>query len=625
MSGIAAVYYLDGRAAEPTLINAMLAAISCRGPDGINTYHDGPAALGHAMLRTTPESIGESQPLVDEQHGLALAFDGRVDNKDDLKSLLESAGMRLCVGTDAELVLRAYQCWGADAPARILGDFAFALWDRRKRQIFCARDFASVQPLFYYCGANVFMCASELHQLLLSPAVSRTPDERLIGTYLTGRVADPVATAYRDIRKLEGGCALLVRPEKVEKRTYFDVDPAKEIRYRTDAQYAEHFLSIFREAVRCRMRSIGGVAAELSGGLDSSLVVGAAEQLLRSAEPPPARFEAFSMDFENPRAHERNYIQDVASMWGLDPNWSPPFLAGFGDYQADTRRYQDFCSPPNFVMDTLMKLAIRHKGYRVVLTGQGGDQWFGGSMDCFADLLCAFRFVELAKLLRAEAADPTRVPSGQGVMTLLLRRAIWPLIPARARLPINLIRGIRQVPPFVNPDFARLERGRIAQTSGIPGLSFAQKSMYDVLKMGTSIQFAELNERKSAFAQQEARHPFYDRRLIEFAFAIPEEQRCRPGSKKYVMRQAGRELLPESVRYRRSKAEFSHILQHALHETIRALGGKSAFPRFEVVRRGWIESDRLLTFCREWTDRPGGNQQAIWSALAVEIWLRECA
>src|SRR5271163_4408757 len=111
MSGIAAVYYLEGRPADRRLIGGMLDAIKYRGPDGLNSWIDGPVALGHAMLRTTPEAMGELQPLIDEQAGLALTMDGRVDNRDELKDLLEHRGLRFAGDTDAEIVLRAYQCW----------------------------------------------------------------------------------------------------------------------------------------------------------------------------------------------------------------------------------------------------------------------------------------------------------------------------------------------------------------------------------------------------------------------------------------------------------------------------------------------------------------------------------
>jgi asparagine synthase (glutamine-hydrolysing) len=628
MSGIAAVYHLDGRPAARGLVAAMLDAVAYRGPDSLDSWIDGPVGLGHAMLRTTPEAMRESQPLVDEQSGLALTMDGRVDNRDELAALLERQGLRLAVGTDAEIVLRAYQCWGEEAPAKILGDFAFALWDGRKRQLFCARDFASVQPLFYYSDGRSFICASELHQILADPEVPREPDEHVVGMYLTGMLLDPVATLYRDIRRLEGGCSITVRPGKIERRRYFDIDPAKRIRYRTDAEYAEHFESILKEAVRCRLRNVDGVAAELSGGLDSSLIVGNIQRLLREGAAPAPRFETFSIKFDDPQADERSFIEDVAAQWGLQTNWSPPFFAKFSDFMADIRRYRSFAARPNSVMDTLMHRAIRERGFRVVLTGQGGDQWFGGSADCFAELLRGFRFVELFRLLREEAAHPTRVRPGQSPLALLLRRTLWPLVPPRPRVFINRLRGLRLVPPFANPEFTRrldLERARNAPTRRLRGLSFTQRTMYQVLNLGISIHFAELNERECALAGIEGRHPFYDRRLIEFAFAIPEDQRCRPGATKYIFRQPGRGLLPESVRQRRDKAEFSSLLVHGLKDVLKALGGEDAFGSFNVVQRGWVDPEQFRLVYRERMRNIGSaNLWPLWSVLELEMWSREC-
>jgi len=628
MSGIAAVYNLDGRPVDRGLIAAMLEAVAYRGPDGLNSWSGGAVALGHAMLRTTPEAIGESQPLIDEQAGLALAMDGRVDNRDEIKEMLERQGLRLAGGTDAEIVLRAYQCWGEESPAKILGDFAFALWDGRKGQLFCARDVASVQPFFYFCDGRTFICASEPHQILVEPTVPREPDEKVVGMYLTGMLLDPATTLYRDIHKLEGGCSMTVQPGKIERRRYFDIDPAKRIRYRTDAEYAEHFQSLFKEAVRCRLRSAAGVASELSGGLDSSLVVGTVQSMLRQGAAPDLRFETFSIKFDDPLADERGFIGDVAAMWGLRPNWSAPFYSKFPDFFAEIRRHRYFSSRPNFVMDALMHRSIRERDYRVVLTGQGGDQWFGGSPDCFADLLCELRFVELFRLLRDEADFPTRVLGGQRPMDLLLRRTLWPLVPPGPKFLINRLRGLKLVPPFVNPEFARrldLEHLRNAPTRQRRGLGFAQRTMYQVLNLGISILFAELNERECALAGLEGRHPFYDRRIIEFAFAIPEDQRCRPRATKYVMRQAGRGLLPESVRQRRGKAGFDNMVLLGLKDVTAALGGEARFGSFNIAQRGWIDPDQLRRIYRERIADPAhSNLWPLWSVMELEMWSKEC-
>jgi asparagine synthase (glutamine-hydrolysing) len=416
---------------------------------------------------------------------------------------------------------------------------------------------------------------------------------------------------------------MTVRPEKIDTRRYFDIDPTRRIRYRTDAEYAEHFESLLKEAVRCRLRNVDGVAAELSGGLDSSLVVGTVKTL----GPPTPRFETFSIKFNDPQADERGFASDVAAKWGLRINWSDPFHAEFSHFISEIRRYLQPSARPNTAMDSLMHGAIRDRGYRVVLTGQGGDQWFGGSPDCFADLLWALRFGALYRLIREESASPTRVLAGQGLLGLLLRRAIWPSVPPRPKALINRLRGARLVYPFIDDELARrfdLETLRRSPGRQIPGLSFAQRTMYQVLNHGIVIHFAEIDERECALMGLEGRHPFYDRRIIEFAFAIPEEQRCRPGATKYIIRQTRHDLLPESVRHRRDKAEFSYLLSRALRNVTAALGGDAAFDSFEVARRGWIEPKRFRTFFEERMCDPDANKWPLWSVMELEMWSREC-
>src|SRR5262245_47171197 len=140
MSGIAAIYNLDGRPVDPQLLKRMTDAIAHRGPEGINHWIKGSVGLGHCMLQTTPESWHEKQPVIDETGELCLTLDGRVDNREELKVALEAKGARLRDDTDAELVLKAYEVWTENSAEKILGDFAYVIWDGRRRQLFCARD-----------------------------------------------------------------------------------------------------------------------------------------------------------------------------------------------------------------------------------------------------------------------------------------------------------------------------------------------------------------------------------------------------------------------------------------------------------------------------------------------------
>ena len=166
MSGLAGIYRLDGQPVHPPLLQRMVERLAHRGPDGSHCWIHRFIGMGHAMLRTTPESLEEQQPWQDETGALSLTLDGRIDNREDLTASLLAAGLTLRNHTDAELMLRAYQCWGEACPERIVGDFALVIWDGPRRQLFCARDILGLKPFYYSLHDNTFCWASEIPPLL---------------------------------------------------------------------------------------------------------------------------------------------------------------------------------------------------------------------------------------------------------------------------------------------------------------------------------------------------------------------------------------------------------------------------------------------------------------------------
>jgi asparagine synthase (glutamine-hydrolysing) len=194
---------------------------------------------------------------------------------------LESKGWGLRDQTDAEIVLRAYQCWGEDCAARIIGDFAFVIWDRQNQQLLCARDAAGLKPFYYYSDRQRFLFASELHQILEDHGVARKPNEGMIAEYLAASPSNLRETLYQNIFQLPRAHRLIVKSANLHIASYWTAGDAHQIRYKNDQDYAEDFLGIFQEAVKCRLRSHRMVAAELSGGLDSSSIVSVAQQLRR--------------------------------------------------------------------------------------------------------------------------------------------------------------------------------------------------------------------------------------------------------------------------------------------------------------------------------------------------------
>jgi asparagine synthase (glutamine-hydrolysing) len=260
----------------------MTEIIGHRGPDGAGYWLDGPVGLGHRMLHTTPESLQEQQPFPNETGNLCLTLDGRVDNRDELRVALEARGKKVRTDTDAEIVLRAYECWDEECPKHIIGDFAFVIWDRPNQRLFCARDPLGLRPFYYYSDDRTFLCGSEPRPLFEDPTTRREPNEGMIAEYLARAITDQEETLYRGVFRLPPAHVLSVQPGRLRKARYWDIDPVRKIRYRTDEEYAEHFSDIFKVAVRCRLRSQGPVGAYLSGGLDSSSVVGVVQSLYRA-------------------------------------------------------------------------------------------------------------------------------------------------------------------------------------------------------------------------------------------------------------------------------------------------------------------------------------------------------
>ena len=626
MSGIAGIYNLDGRPVDPALLTRMTDVIAHRGPDGVRHWIDGPVGLGHRMLHTTPESLQEKQPLVDDSGNLCLTLDGRIDNRNEIRAALEARGAELRNDTDAEVALRSYECWGEMCPQRIIGDFAFVIWDGRKRQLFCARDPLGIRPLYYYTDGHTFRFGSELRQLFEDSAVRREPNDGMIAEYLACALTNQEETLYRGVLRLPPAHFLLVKPGQLRKERYWDIDPSFSIRHKSDSEYAEHFLEIFTEAVRCRLRSHRPVGVHLSGGLDSSSVVGVAQSLYRDGVLADPGFEAFSLVFPGIACDETVYIRDVARMWGLKYNTVSPEQSDASRYAKQVRRYHDFPDTPNGAISDPLKALAREKELRVLLTGLGGDEWLTGSFYHYADLLRRFRILSLIRQVRFDS----RVSSVIFPSFPVLRVGLWPLLPESARRVIKRVlrRNRNGVPLWINPQFARRNEltERLRQEGvGKQFTSFAQGNLYKMLTSGWQSHALEMEERSASWFGLEERHPLNDRRIVEFALALPEEQRWRRDQPKYLLRRALAGFLPETVRQRRTKADFSHLFAEAL----KALGGERLFDSLAIMSMGWVDGVWVRRMYQQMTQLYARGDEGyarhvwpLWMVFGIELWFK---
>jgi asparagine synthase (glutamine-hydrolysing) len=385
-----------------------------------------------------------------------------------------------------------------------------------------------------------------------------------------------------------------------------------------------------KEAVRCRMRAVGGVAAELSGGLDSSSVVGIIAALRKEGQLCDLPFETFSMAFSDPAADERVYIREVLEMHDFRHSFVESGMSSFESCREQARLYK--CAPhyPGFEMLEPLRRRASAKGLRVAVTGEGGDEWVTGSTLQFVDLIRSFRLAETFRRLRTDVRLIQLHPTmSDNALTVLLRYRIWPAVPERIRRIVRKSVGRDILPPWLNRDLVlrthlkeRLQRRPDQRRYSSP----VRQETYDSFRHGWLTYFLETIDRAWARHGVEVRHPFHDLRLIEFLISIPEDQRRRGDETKFVLRRGMRGLVPKAVLSRREKADFSRISVQAFQN----VGGERLFDSLAVASAGWVEPKRARAAYQEMIHlyvRGDINYAArVWplfSLFAIDLWFKE--
>ena len=623
MSGIAGIIHFDGRPVEPGQLEGMTAAMHYRGPDGIHHWRKGNVALGQCMLRTTPESLEESQPLANEDESLVLVMDGRVDHWEELRRDLQGKGAVLRTRADAELVLRAYEVWGRDCLSRIDGDFAFVIWDARRQQAFCARDRVGNKPFNYHWNGQTLVFASDLHAILQLPWVPEVLNEGMVAEHLAMDWQSRDETLWEGIMRLVPAHFMGVGANGLKSSQYWTPDLAARLVYSSDSEYIEHYRALFTDVVRRMSRSNRPLACEVSGGLDSSAIFAVAETLRRQGGLLAPGLEGYTLDFRgHPGADEVGFCRDVGAHLGraiheVLPAFMPPAW-----YQQRARLFREFPGYPNGVMHLDILAEALRGGCRVLLSGTGGDEWLRGSPLYYAEALAGGRGRELLQIISRDAQEvgvrtalwwPVRFGMGP-MLPPRIKQALWTMVRSRegkemAKLPW-LSMALRQ---RLNDRRRNADRAEPAAVKRI-----GQRRQLGLLTDGFVTLARELMERQISAAGIEWRQPFWSRSIIEFAFATPEHLRLRANQDKWMHRRAMSRLLPQSVVNRSTKAEFTTTLVRDW-AGIKLLMANDVLPR----RLGWVNTSLVGKWMQEevnlergpWS---GGMLWMIWALLGID-------
>jgi asparagine synthase (glutamine-hydrolysing) len=615
MSALGGIYNFNDKPVDERALIALGTALESHGPDGGDAVTSGSIGLVYRALHTNRESRLERQPLISTERHI-LCWDGRLDNRTELISLLafELNHER----SDAAIAMAAYLKWGADCLVRFIGDFALSVWDPESRTLLLARDPVGPRPLYYHANKDRIVWSSELMPLLGLRDVELEIDDEYVAGFL-GRGVEVDVTPYRNIYAVAPGRAVVIRDGRVTVHTFWQLSPKTKIRYNSDQEYEEHFRSLFREAVLCRLRVDGPVWATLSGGLDSSAIVCMADEIMASESVEASRLETVSYVYdESTTSDERKFIQCVEEQRGATGHHlrdeDHPMLGSFPDESA--------ISFPNFLdcfvnRQRAMCAAMKADGARVLFTGHGGDEVLCSGANPtpeFGDLLVEHRLIELHRALIAWAKALKRP-----YLDLLWRDGLLPLLPPR----LQLFFGVKphfKLPPWYAKEFvAKMNmRERYLPSGNEPG--FALPSARD---QAAGFQSAMKMVSKSSYRDRggiEVSHPILHRPLVEFLQAIPFEQHLRPGETRSLMRRALKHLLPGKVLKRRSKKGPQEALFRAVARQWPRLRPILDDPL--VCARGYMDAAELRTALERVRHGCEINAYPILQTICLEFWLR---
>lgn len=537
MSGIVGMLRRDGAPIERGLLQGLVHFLSYCGPDAREVWADGRVGLGHAILRTTLESLIERQPASLEGR-LWITADARLDCRAELETKLEEAGRKVRRPLpDSDLILNAYAVWGPECVQHLRGDFAFAIWDAREKALFCARDHFGVKPFYYSELGQLFFFSNALHCVRQHPDVGDELNEAAIADFLLfGMNCDNATTTFRDVRRLPPAHSLTVTSSGLHLARYWTPPTDGHIRYRRADDYIEHFQILFQAAVADRMRT-DRAGILLSGGLDSSSIASVAHGLFAKS-PGTLDLRAYTIVYESlipdrDGANARKVAEFLripirclaVDHLGLFDRWNDPESA-----------YPEPVDDP-FSAGLFDQFKMIAADSRVVLSGEGIDNLMHFEMWPYAkDLIRRGDWRQFS----------TDVPR-----YLWIRPSPWPGVRRRVKDLFGMDPMAPSFPHWIAPDFAKRVNLAARWKTQLMNSALEPHPIRPAAHASLSLpQWSSLFENENPGVTRcpvEVRHPFIDLRIVDYLLALPPFPWFY---EKVLLREAMAGRIPESVRLR---------------------------------------------------------------------------
>jgi asparagine synthase (glutamine-hydrolysing) len=605
-------YNFDGRPVHPQELDRARPLLAPFGPDSEGYICKDNVAILYRAFHTTKESRREAQPYVSPS-GAIVTWDGRLDNREELIGKLR-CGLSTD-STDLTIVAAAYEHWGTDAFARLIGEWAVSICDPSRRYLVFAKDFVGTRHLYYSVEKDEVTWCTILDPLVLLPGRSCVLDEEYIAGWLSLFPAAHL-TPYAGIHSVVPSSFVRLAKGRQKVSRYWDFDSVKSIRYRTDGEYEDHFRSVLLQAVRRRLRSDSPVLAELSGGMDSSSIVCMADAIIAGGTAGLPRLDTLSYyNDSEPNWNERPYFAKVEEKRGRTGHHIDVGSEENVNLKLEGGKFAPTpgCGGPPKNLSRQFAECLASQGNRVVLSGIGGDEVLGG---------VPTPIPELADLL--VRADLRRLANRLKVWSLNKRKPWFHLLSETVRsfLPPALAGFPNEMRPATWLHSAFVKRHRAALTGYTTRLHvFGPLPSFQANLSTLEVLRRQLGD--SALSSEpiyEKRYPLLDRCLLEFAYAIPREQLVRPGQRRSLMRRALVGMVPQQILDRKRKA---YISRSPLAAFVRA------WPRLVEMSEQMASSSLQIVAARAFREaaqeaRTGKDFPcvAMMRTLAVERWLR---
>lgn len=614
MCGICGFNWDDQR-----LVRDMTNIMDHRGPDQKGDFVDEGVSLGHSRLSIIDLSEKGKQPMKNEDGSLQIVFNGEIYNFKELRDILEKQGHSFFSNTDTEVIIHAYEQWGEDCVKRLRGMFAFAIWDSRNKQFFLARDRVGIKPLYYYFNYGKFMFGSEIKAILLNPEVKREVDNKSLYYFMGYEFIPTPFTLFKSIKKLPPAHTLILKNNEMKLTKYWDLNFSKE--NSNESVLTDQIFNLLQESVRLRLISDVPLGAFLSGGIDSSAIVGLMSQM--TDEP----VKTFTIGYEDESYSELPYAQQVADYFGTDHKEIIIDPSSIEHFENAVWYLDEPMTDPSLIPAYLFCREAK-KDVTVCLSGEGGDEVFLGydrfvasKMDSYYRIIPEIVRKNLVSNIVGMLPPQDQKKGAINVVKRFIEGSDLPIDGWHMRWQYfsnkkdekKLYKGpLGEMTNNINP-FEHLNeyymscnlKDRVAREQYMEMKSFLVDNV--LVKV----------DRMSMANALEVRVPYLDHKFLEFCATIPGSLKLNGLTTKYILKKSMLKLLPKNI-VNRKKQGFSFPIKNWLRNELKEYMADLLF-NSEIIKENF-DATQLNKLVEQHLRGTQNHSHRLWALMNLEMW-----